>query len=122
MKCTISNLSEVINASQNSTELTNFINLVQAGSSGLFTVKNVQIEVSHSQNIKLGQLIGVSSSLENESGLYEVIVGNREWMNRNGFIIAPEIDRNMVTEEEQGRSAVLCAINGKERTLNNDNY
>ncbi|CAH1112001.1 unnamed protein product [Psylliodes chrysocephalus] len=112
MKCTISNLSEVINASQNSTELTNFINLVQAGSSGLFTVKNVQIEVSHSQNIKLGQLIGVSSSLENESGLYEVIVGNREWMNRNGFIIAPEIDRNMVTEEEQGRSAVLCAING----------
>nr|XP_023018681.1 copper-transporting ATPase 1 isoform X1 [Leptinotarsa decemlineata] len=112
MKCTVSNLSGIITKAEDSTELNNFVNLVNAGSSGLFTVKGVQIEVSHSQNMKLGQLIGMSSSLENDSGNYEVIVGNREWMSRNGFIIATHIDRNMTVEEEQGRSAVLCAING----------
>ncbi|KAG5891802.1 hypothetical protein JTB14_006192 [Gonioctena quinquepunctata] len=112
MKCVVSNLSEVLIKSKDSTELNNFVNLVNAGSSGIFHVKGVQIEVSHSQNTKLGQLIGMSSSLESDSGSYEVIVGNREWMRRNGFIIATEIDRSMAAEEEQGRSAVLCAING----------
>ncbi|CAH1118710.1 unnamed protein product [Phaedon cochleariae] len=112
MKCRVSNLTEMLTRSRDSTELTNFVNLVDAGSSGLFTVKGVQIEVSHSQNTKLGQLIGMSSSSENHSGDYDVVVGNREWMSRNGFIVASEIDRNMAAEEEQGRSAVLCAING----------
>ncbi|XP_072381614.1 copper-transporting ATPase 1 isoform X1 [Diabrotica undecimpunctata] len=114
MKCTISHLADVLKSKggKDNTELINFTNLVNAGSSGVFTVKGVQIDVSHSQNIKLGQLIGVSSSLENDGGDYDVIVGNREWMNRNGFIIAPEVERNMTAEEEQGRSAVLCAING----------
>ncbi|XP_056645001.1 copper-transporting ATPase 1 isoform X1 [Diorhabda sublineata] len=114
MKCTVSNLVDVLNVARttNNTELVNFTNLVQAGSSGMFSVKDVQIEVSRSQNVKLGQLIGVSSLLDNEDGDYDIVIGNREWMHRNGFIIAQEIDRNMITEEEQGRSAVLCAING----------
>lgn len=114
MKCTVTNLVDVLNSARtsNNTELVNFTNLVQAGSSGMFSVKDVQIEVSRSQNVKLGQLIGVSSLLDNEDGDFDIVIGNREWMHRNGFIIAQEIDRNMVNEEEQGRSAVLCAING----------
>lgn len=33
-------------------------------------------------------------------------------MNRNGHIVTPDLDRKMQLEEEQGRSAVLCAIDG----------
>lgn len=59
--------------------------------------------MSHSQNFRLGQLIGVSSSLASGDGQYEVIVGNREWMNRNGMIVCEEVDRKMMEEEERGR-------------------
>ncbi|KAJ8976595.1 hypothetical protein NQ317_005785, partial [Molorchus minor] len=112
MKCTISNLSGMVKNARNTKEISEFASLVSAGSSGLFTLNKVQIEVSHSQNMRLGQLIGMSAATENAEGDYDVVVGNREWMNRNGFIVTSEIDRSMAVEEEQGRSAVLCAING----------
>lgn len=113
MKVTVSNLSSIVNKAKQQTELSKFESLVAAGSAGLFTVNGVQIEVSHSQNMRLGQLIGMNVVQDDTGGSYDVIIGNREWMNRNGFIISAEIDRNMTIEEEQGRSAVLCAINGE---------
>lgn len=33
-------------------------------------------------------------------------------MRRNGLSLVADVDRKMVAEEEEGRSAVLCAING----------
>ncbi|CAH0548646.1 unnamed protein product [Brassicogethes aeneus] len=113
LKCTVSNLDQMVNNGKNSPELNNFSSLVTAGSSGLFTLKNVQIEVSHSQNMRLGQLIGVTTSNEELLVEYEVIIGNREWMNRNGFTVSDEVDRKMSAEEEQGTTAVICAINGE---------
>lgn len=61
------------------------------------------MQVSHSQNFRLGQLIGVTSSLASGDGQYEVIVGNREWMNRNGLTVSEELNRKMIEEEERGR-------------------
>ncbi|KAJ8928898.1 hypothetical protein NQ314_018469 [Rhamnusium bicolor] len=113
MKCTVTNLSEMVRNIKNNKEISNFTSLVNAGSSGVFTVNGIQIEVTHSQNMRLGQLIGMSGIQEDVDGIYEVIIGNREWMHRNGFMVSNELDRNMAAEEEQGRSAVLCAINGK---------
>lgn len=113
MKCTVANLSGMIRNVKNNKEMSNFTSLVNAGSSGLFTLNGVQVEVMHTQNMRLGQLIGMTPTEENGDGEYNVIVGNREWMNRNGFIVTSEIDREMAAEEEQGRSAILCAINGR---------
>lgn len=112
LKCTVSNLVDLVAKARSSTEMSNFESLLSAGSSGIFTVNNVKIEVSHSQNMRLGKLIGISSQHEEASGNFEVIIGNREWMTRNGFIIYTSVDRSMSAEEELGRSAVLCAING----------
>lgn len=111
LRCNVSNLSSTIKNAKNNAELSNFVSSVSAGSSGTFQVKDVDIEVDHSQNMRLGQLIGMSENEDDGSGEYEVIIGNREWMNRNGLTIREDIDRKMNAEEEQGRSAVLCAIN-----------
>ncbi|XP_064481626.1 copper-transporting ATPase 2-like isoform X2 [Ornithodoros turicata] len=41
-----------------------------------------------------------------------VLIGNREWMNRNGIEVYGAIDAVMEEHEEKGQTAVLCAIDG----------
>lgn len=113
LKCTVSSLASMINSARSNGEFRDFVSLVTAGSCGTYVVNGVQVEVSNSANLKLGQLIGISSYAEEGNGSYSVIVGNREWMNRNGLSVRDDVDRRMVGEEEQGRSAILCAINGE---------
>ncbi|CAL1541938.1 unnamed protein product [Lymnaea stagnalis] len=46
------------------------------------------------------------------SRVYEVLIGNREWMHRNGMIVIDTMDEVMTEHEMQGHTAVLCAIDG----------
>ena len=43
---------------------------------------------------------------------YSVLIGNREWMRRNGLRLDPEVERRMAREEELGRTAVVAAVDG----------
>uniref|UniRef100_A0A663M7P1 Copper-transporting ATPase 1 n=1 Tax=Athene cunicularia TaxID=194338 RepID=A0A663M7P1_ATHCN len=43
---------------------------------------------------------------------YSVLIGNREWMNRNGLLVKNEVDKAMMEHERRGRTAVLAAIDG----------
>ena len=43
---------------------------------------------------------------------YSVLIGNREWMRRNGLGLDPEVERRMAREEELGRTAVVAAVDG----------
>ena len=46
------------------------------------------------------------------SKTYEVLIGNREWMNRNGLVVTDDMDNTMTEHEDLGQTAVLCAIDG----------
>ncbi|RUS73007.1 hypothetical protein EGW08_019229, partial [Elysia chlorotica] len=43
---------------------------------------------------------------------YDVLIGNREWMNRNGLIVTETMDDVMTEHETQGHTAVLCSVDG----------
>ena len=50
---------------------------------------------------------------EEDSGVYSVLIGNREWMGKNNLIVTDEIDHSMSQYEAKGQTAVLVAINGR---------
>lgn len=41
-----------------------------------------------------------------------MLIGNREWMMRNGLFVSEEISQVMGEHEERGHTAVLLAVNG----------
>lgn len=46
---------------------------------------------------------------------YSVLIGNREWMTRNGLLVRSEVDKAMMEHERRGRTAVLAAVDGEFR-------
>ena len=44
---------------------------------------------------------------------YQVLIGNREWMHRNGLLVTEVMDTTMSEHEDQGHTAVLVAIDGR---------
>ena len=46
------------------------------------------------------------------SQVYSVLIGNREWMHRNGLAVTDEMDAAMTEQETTGQTAVLCAVDG----------
>ncbi|XP_029917545.1 copper-transporting ATPase 1 [Myripristis murdjan] len=45
-----------------------------------------------------------------QTASYLVLIGNREWMRRNGMQIRPDVDEAMTEHERRGRTAVLVAV------------
>uniref|UniRef100_A0A8C9U7I6 P-type Cu(+) transporter n=1 Tax=Scleropages formosus TaxID=113540 RepID=A0A8C9U7I6_SCLFO len=43
---------------------------------------------------------------------YSVLIGNREWMRRNGLQVTPDVDEAMSSHESKGQTAILVAIDG----------
>ncbi|KAL1237876.1 Copper-transporting ATPase [Trichinella pseudospiralis] len=53
------------------------------------------------------------SKKENSNREWEVLIGNRKWLDKHGMQITNEVDGVMSSEEQMGRIAVLVALNGK---------
>jgi len=43
---------------------------------------------------------------------YTVLIGNREWMRRNGITVELDVEKKLLRDEEFGRTAVLVAVGG----------
>ncbi|GIY71205.1 copper-transporting ATPase 1 [Caerostris extrusa] len=62
---------------------------------------------------ELIQNLNETENNQNDSEhIYTVLIGNREWMLRNGLNVSEAIDSVMTDHEEKGHTAVLCAIDG----------
>uniref|UniRef100_A0A7N9AP58 Copper-transporting ATPase 2 n=1 Tax=Mastacembelus armatus TaxID=205130 RepID=A0A7N9AP58_9TELE len=49
---------------------------------------------------------------DDSSLFYSVLIGNREWMRRNGHHIGADVDGAMSSHEAKGQTAILVAIDG----------
>ena len=54
-------------------------------------------------------------SSDNNNKTYSVLIGNREWMGRNNIAVSNDIDLAMTKHEYDGHTAVLIAIDGKQK-------
>ena len=43
---------------------------------------------------------------------FSVLIGNREWMRRNGLAISRDVSDSMTDHENKGHTAILGAIDG----------
>uniref|UniRef100_A0A8C7BWK8 Copper-transporting ATPase 1 n=1 Tax=Neovison vison TaxID=452646 RepID=A0A8C7BWK8_NEOVI len=71
----------------------------------------VQIGASNEQSSTSSSMIidaQLSSALNAQQ--YKVLIGNREWMIRNGLVINNDVDDYMTEHERKGRTAVLVAV------------
>ncbi|XP_038577483.1 copper-transporting ATPase 2 [Micropterus salmoides] len=57
-------------------------------------------------------LSAAEATSEGEPLSYSVVIGNREWMRRNGHHIEADVDAAMSSHETKGQTAILVAIDG----------
>ncbi|XP_025738012.1 copper-transporting ATPase 1 isoform X1 [Callorhinus ursinus] len=71
----------------------------------------VQIGASNEQSSTSSSMI-IDAQLSNalNAQQYKVLIGNREWMIRNGLVINNDVDDSMTEHERKGRTAVLVAV------------
>ncbi|KAG7295611.1 hypothetical protein JYU34_021884 [Plutella xylostella] len=107
-----------VTAPRAAVNLNNLINNVDGATSGTFMLHSVPVELipadgdtaltSAAAARRLGSLIHTGQGEEETESL--VLVGNREWMARNGITVPRRVHETLLRDEELGRTAVLCAI------------
>ncbi|NXO41350.1 ATP7A ATPase, partial [Locustella ochotensis] len=78
-------------------------------------VKNVtlvKIEENADESVQPALIIDAEPPTTVTSQKYSVLIGNREWMTRNGLLVRSEVDKAMMEHERRGRTAVLAAVDG----------
>ncbi|XP_064610075.1 copper-transporting ATPase 1-like isoform X2 [Liolophura sinensis] len=107
LKCKVSQV-ELLVAELDQDELNNRRNW--AGSVRV-TVDTLPVDTIRDQTMRIEDIpmkvLGAASSQ-----IYEVLIGNREWMHRNGLVLTDMMENTMGHHEEKGHTAVLCAIDG----------
>ncbi|XP_075691825.1 copper-transporting ATPase 1 [Rhinoderma darwinii] len=90
----------------------------------LFNITNQTTSINNSKNALLVQIDGryedsdIHSFADSQNATssspptYSVLIGNREWMNRNFLSMKNETDALMTEHEKKGRTAVLVAVDG----------
>ncbi|KAM4660722.1 copper-transporting ATPase 1 isoform 1-T5 [Amazona ochrocephala] len=78
-------------------------------------IKNVtlvKIEENMEESVQPALIIDAELPATRTSQKYSVLIGNREWMSRNGLVVKNEVDKAMMEHERRGRTAVLAAVDG----------
>ncbi|XP_076662962.1 copper-transporting ATPase 1 isoform X2 [Andrena cerasifolii] len=119
LKCKVSHISNTFTDALKSENIINYVNQVKR-SSETYTLNSVPIDVvsiagasQERQNLDLQLLLSPDSQgdQDNPEDVYEICIGNREWMRRNAVNISQEVELRMTNEEDLGHTAVLAAVN-----------
>ncbi|XP_033222074.1 copper-transporting ATPase 1 isoform X2 [Belonocnema kinseyi] len=119
LKCKVSHLTTTISWALKSEKIINYMNQTRKLTSGTFELNGVPVDIvsmissiQERQNVNLELLLNPDSQGDQpEVDSYEVCIGNREWMRRNGVLIPQEVELGMIDEESLGHTAVLAAVN-----------
>lgn len=120
LKCKVTHLDGALFEVLKSEQIVNYMNHAYDSPVGTYILNNVPIEAmpiaeitQEKQNIDLQLLLspGMRGDPGDLDDMYEVCIGNREWMRRNAINIPEEVERQMVNEEDLGHTAVLVSIN-----------
>lgn len=67
-------------------------------------------------DVSVGTILEPGSDLIGVTGggleQYQVVIGNRRWLALNNFNLTDEINDNITSSEETGKTVVLVGING----------
>lgn len=120
LKCKVSHLSAVLSDALKSEKIINYANRTNQTSIESYNLNNVPIDhvpitisTQERQNLDLQILLSPDCHGDQNTAndVYEVCIGNREWMRRNAINIPQEIEVRMMNEEDLGHTAVLAAVN-----------
>ncbi|XP_065578024.1 copper-transporting ATPase 1-like isoform X2 [Artemia franciscana] len=104
LRCTVGSLEAMFNSSSNLT----LLKLSTIWDPLCDIIDQSLLRSSNFTNDYLEEMKGKLSNISS----YQVLIGNREWMRRNGIDIPSTVDIKMKIQEELGQTAVLCALNG----------
>ncbi|XP_020286145.1 copper-transporting ATPase 1 isoform X2 [Pseudomyrmex gracilis] len=116
LKCKVSHLQAALTEALRSEKIVSFTKQSSNASDEAY-LNNVPIDIVpiavEKQNADLQLLLSPDSQGDHNiaDDVYEVCIGNREWMRRNAINIPQTIDGRMIAEEDLGRTAVLVAVN-----------
>ncbi|XP_076344880.1 copper-transporting ATPase 1 isoform X1 [Tachypleus tridentatus] len=127
LRCKISNIEPMLKAAEDAEKMVNVGNgslspdqqyhirigdvVVDHGSS-MISNYNSATNLANSLLKSLNGPEQANNSREQRSKSYFVLIGNREWMLRNGLSVNEEVDSIMKEHENKGQTAVLVAIDG----------
>lgn len=119
LKCKVLHISTTLTEALKSEKILNYVNEVKKlPSSGMHILNNVSIDITpvantgqERQNLELLLSPDSHGDQTNLDDVYEICIGNREWMRRNAINIPQEVESKMTAEEDLGNTAVLAAVN-----------
>ncbi|XP_078602292.1 copper-transporting ATPase 1-like isoform X1 [Branchiostoma floridae x Branchiostoma japonicum] len=103
LRCTVSGIESVLQASSQSVDSSNHSNMANTDDRQATAEDTPTIIEPPVANEPQGAMAPQE---------YRILVGNREWMQRNGINVRDEVDETMKEHEEKGQTAVLISIDG----------
>jgi Cu+-exporting ATPase len=116
MKCKISHIADTLSSIAKSPKIISFVNNLQNNASDTIELNEVLIDiaqVSSNQNTINSEQENINTKNMNANEVFEVCIGNREWMKRNAITIPQDVENIMLKEENIGRTVVLAVIDGE---------
>ncbi|XP_011311857.1 copper-transporting ATPase 1 isoform X2 [Fopius arisanus] len=120
LKCRVTHLDSVLSLVNKSNAILNYRNQAGSANESGSTLNNVPIDVLlignndvSKQDLQYQLLLDPETAGDQENHvIYDVCIGNREWMRRNAVDIPRQVEEKMLEQEEIGCTAILVAING----------